>query len=247
MQRPIQHLSFITLAMVLMACSSVLHPSSTATASLFPSPSPLTTLAPSSSPLPSITPTVTAIPTATLDPSFSGGSGILTYNQKHRLAETSRQYLASTESQAITVARSLDYASGAEHPSYMCGPLSIAILQKAGLFDPAVEIHQFWLLDPRPEAQLPFLQHVFPAERYDWIRIATAIDKIDFTKDPLFPGDFVYIFAGTGGTFEHMFTVSRVDSTGCAFTVTNLHTAKGYTIEENHALRSRHAGCRSDL
>jgi hypothetical protein len=46
------------------------------------------------------------------------------------------------------------------------------------------------------------------------------------------PGDFVYIYSGTQGNFEHMLVVNRVDYQGRAYSVTNYNTEKGFIIDE---------------
>jgi hypothetical protein len=48
----------------------------------------------------------------------------------------------------------------------------------------------------------------------------------------LYAGDFLYLFAGDSGSFEHMLVVSRVDESGRAFAVTNLNTTEGVVIRE---------------
>jgi hypothetical protein len=46
------------------------------------------------------------------------------------------------------------------------------------------------------------------------------------------PGDFVYIKAGTGGNFDHMLTVNRVDNKMRAYAVSNYKTEYGFVITE---------------
>jgi hypothetical protein len=58
------------------------------------------------------------------------------------------------------------------------------------------------------------------------------IDQEDWLTNPLLPGDFVYLYAGTGGNFEHMLVVTRVDSQGRAYSVTNFNTDQGFIINE---------------
>jgi hypothetical protein len=55
---------------------------------------------------------------------------------------------------------------------------------------------------------------------------------MDWHMNPLYPGDFIYIYAGTGGTFEHMLVVNRVDSDGRAYSVNNYLTPNGFIISE---------------
>ncbi len=173
------------------------------------------------------TPTATPTP----DPAIAGG-GVLTLAQKQRLAAAALAYVADTESDAIRIANSLRYLNTAAHPASICGPLSIAILQDAGLLDIAIDRHDFWQLNPRPTLGLPTLERTFPVDRYEWINVTTRLDEVDFQTSPLFPGDFLYTYAGLNGSFEHMLVISRVDSQGRAFAVTNLNTPGGYIIQE---------------
>ena len=158
---------------------------------------------------------------------------ILTQVQKDRLFHASLGYLASTEEEAIHIARSIGFVRNEGHPSNMCGPLAIAILRDAGLIEEHIDLHQFWLLNPHDGYTVrTILEKTFPREEYFWYRDTTPIDVFDFSSFPLFSGDFVYIYAGAGGTFEHMLTVTRVDEAGRAFTVMNQNTEEGYIISE---------------
>jgi hypothetical protein len=64
------------------------------------------------------------------------------------------------------------------------------------------------------------------------MRFQVPLNKMDWRETPLYPGDFIYIYAGSGGTFEHMLVVNRVDADGRAYAVTNHKTSDGYIIEE---------------
>jgi len=58
--------------------------------------------------------------------------------------------------------------------------------------------------------------------------VNSAFGTYDFSADPLEPGDWVYLTANKGGSFEHMLTVTRVerDVTGnivAAYSVNNVY------------------------
>lgn len=226
----VKKLLLLTFLLVITACVPAVQPS------LAPSSIPVQVSTPTFAPSftatnpPTLTPTIQPSPTP--DPAISGDGGVLTLVQKQRLAAAAIKYVAPTESEAIKVARSIGYLVNEGHPASMCGPLSLVILQKAGLIDPAIDLHSFWYLDPRPGVDYNLVKASFPPEHYQWISLHTSIDKIDFKANPLFAGDFIYIYAGSYGTFEHVITVDRVDSSGRAYTVTNLHGPDGYTIKE---------------
>jgi len=159
---------------------------------------------------------------------------VLTWEQERRLYEASLKFLAANEKEAIIVARDkIDYLESiAEHPSLVCGPLSAAILRDGGLLPPDADLHGFWLLDPRMRASQKVLETYFPPERYEWYKFDTPTPEFDFVAFPLLPGDFLYLYAGDSGTFDHMITVSRVDEAGRAYTVSNLETGDGFVIRE---------------
>jgi hypothetical protein len=157
---------------------------------------------------------------------------VLTSVQRSRLSKAALQYVAGTQDAAIQVSRSIGYLANEGHPASVCGPLSIAILQDAGLLDPAVDRHSFWKLDPRPGVDLDILEQTFPTDDYLWYSFRTPIDQFNFSNFPLYPGDFLYLYAGDLGSFEHMLVVSRVDDAGRVYAVTNLNTPAGFLIQE---------------
>jgi hypothetical protein len=150
------------------------------------------------------------------------------------LYEASLKFLAENEEDAIVVVRDqIDYLESlAEHPSLVCGPLSAVILRDAGLLPLDADLHGFWLLDPRTRGSQIVLETYFPKDRYEWYHFDTSTTAFDFDSFPLLPGDFIYTYAGINGTFEHMITISRVDETGRAYTVSNLETEDGFVIRE---------------
>ena len=178
-----------------------------------------------------IIPTETPPSTATSTPTPRGD---LTWHQEQRLYEASLRFLAEDEDEAIDIVRDqIDYLESiAEHPSLVCGPLSAVILRDAGLLPPDVDLHGFWLLDPRLRPSQIILETYFPEERYEWYQFETGTHKFDFNEFPLLPGDFIYLYTGLNGTFEHIITVSRVDQDGRAYTVSNLATEDGFVIRE---------------
>lgn len=176
---------------------------------------------------PSETPHATA--TATLTPRSA-----LTWDQEKLLYETSLQFLAENEEDATLIVRDqIDYLESiSEHPSLVCGPLSAVILRDSGLLPPDTDLHGFWLLDPRLRPSQIILETYFPEDRYEWYQFDTGTHKFDFNTFPLLPGDFIYLYAGINGTFEHIITVSRVDEAGRAYAVSNLATEDGFVIRE---------------
>lgn len=190
------------------------------------------TLAPTQ--LDTATPTSTQSPEATETPQTTQEAApyqdVLTLEQKARLNQAALRYVAATEAEAIRVAKALAYVQGDGHPASMCGPLSVAILRDAGLLNAYIDLHEFWLLNPRD--QQPVLEKVFPPDRFEWHRITESTRSFNFSTFPLKAGDFLYLFAGDAGSFEHMLTVSRVDEQGRAYSVTNYETETGFYIGE---------------
>ena len=178
-----------------------------------------------------------ATPTATTQ-------GALSWQQEQRLYEASLKFLAENEEDATIIVRDqIDYLESiGEHPSLVCGPLSAVILRDAGLLPPDVDLHGFWLLDPRLRPSQVILETYFPPDRYEWYHFDTPTIEFDFKAFPLLPGDFIYLYAGKNGTFEHIITVSRVDDAGRAYTVSNLGTEDGFVIRELMLYDPNHPG-----
>jgi hypothetical protein len=156
---------------------------------------------------------------------------VLTDAQKIALLASSMHFLAPDEESANLVALEIDFIEGLnEHSSTMCGPLSISILQRAGLLGTWVEPHDFWLLNPRENLQTA--RDVFPEHLYEWAHSSQPIAQFDFSRFPLQAGDLVYLHGTPSDTFEHILVVNRVDSRGRAFAVSNFFTTTETIIEE---------------
>jgi hypothetical protein len=204
-------------------------------------PAATNTVAPTLTLTPTLTPSPTAtfLPTATLTETemlIANGeiniTGPLTRSQQVSLYEASLTFLAPTYEQSKAMSVMINQLRFSD-PSTTCGPLSIAILQKAGLVNkPDLVPHDFFLLNPDLGKDRAVIDSVFPKDKYSNTRIRQRIDQIDWTVNPLLPGDFVYIYAGTGGNFEHMLIVNRVDSQGRVYAVNNYLTEQGYVINE---------------
>ena len=186
-------------------------------------------------------PTATALPSATPTKTTRGA---LNWEQEARLHQSSLKFLAENEDDATIIVRDqIDYLESiGEHPSLVCGPLSAVILRDAGLLPADVDLHGFWLLDPRLRPSQIILETYFPPDRYEWYHFDTPTTEFDFEAFPLLPGDFIYLYAGKNGTFEHIITVSRVDEAGRAYTVSNLGTEDGFVIRELMLYDPNHPG-----
>lgn len=171
--------------------------------------------------------------TPVMVPTFQLSSAcVLTSAQRSRLEIVSRNFLADSELDALHVAQDLDYIGINAQPATMCGPLAVAILQDAGLVDPNFERKNFYLLNPRPGFGDGFVESLFPSSRYFKIMEERVIKEVDYQSNPLCPGDFLYLFAGESGSYDHMIVVTRVDEFGRAYTVTNIDFRFGYGVEE---------------
>ena len=158
---------------------------------------------------------------------------VLTAAQRERLYRASLEYVADTEAEAVRVARGLQFVENEGHPANFCGPLSIGILRDAGLVDRYTDLHNFWLLNPQDEYTVDYiLKKTFPPENYYWYQTETPINEFDWGEFPLYAGDFLYLYAGRRGTFEHMITVSRVDEQGRAYAITAETSNGSYLISE---------------
>jgi hypothetical protein len=157
--------------------------------------------------------------------------GPLELRDQIRVYETSLKYTRSSTEESRLIGEQIN-GPGYGAPSDICGPLSIAILQDAGLISPSLDPHTFWLLNPDVPGERRLLTKAFPPERFENIRVKVKLDEVDWNETPLYPGDFIYIYAGSFGNFEHMLVVNRVDSQGRTYAVTNRSTPNGYIISE---------------
>jgi len=195
---------------------------------------PTLTFTPTSTPLPTATLTATATLTES-EMLIANGEivipGPLTREQQIKLYEASLFFLAPTYEQSKQMSVLINKVRFSD-PSTTCGPLSIAILQKAGLLSEDLVAHDFFLINPDLGKDRVIINSVFPQEKYSDTRYKVRIDQADWATNPLMPGDFVYIYSGTGGNFEHMLVVNRVDSQGRAYSVNNYNTQQGFVINE---------------
>jgi hypothetical protein len=196
------------------------------------------TLPPTSTSTLTFTPSPTPSSTATLTASemkIANGdiviTGPLTKEQQIKLYEASLFFIAPTYEQSKQMSVLINKARFSD-PSTTCGPLSIAILQKAGILGEDLVPHDFFLINPDLGKDRAVIESVFPQEKYSDTQYKVRIDQVDWAATPLVPGDFVYIYSGTGGNFEHMLVVNRVDSQGKVYSVNNYNTEQGFIINE---------------
>ncbi len=197
----------------------------------------------------SLTPTAINIPTNTLTPTLpatgtpdavqstinNGGlifTGALSDDEQIALYRASLNYAQSTVKDSIRSAKEIN-GVGYGDPDNICGPLAIAIMQGAGLLNNSgIVPHDFWLLNPLATGDQKLLQQAFPSSRYLHIKFSTPLNKTNWHDFPLLPGDFLFIWHGSGGNFDHMLVVTRVDSNMNTYSVTNFGTPQGFVIAE---------------
>ncbi len=203
------------------------------------SPIPSATLTPSVTPIPpTATETPLPSPTATLEPVQalinSGGlvfAGALSNDHQIALYKASLNYIGPDAANSARISKQIN-GVGYGDPTNICGPLAIAILKDAGLMTPAIIPHDFWLLNPLAATDQVLLKRAFPSTQYVYSKTLTPINKMNWRVTPLLPGDFLFIWHGSGGNFDHMLVVTRLDSNLRAYAVTNYGTADGYVINE---------------
>ncbi len=184
--------------------------------------------------LPTVTPFATQTPDWLLAAVSSGRlvfSGPLTNDLQARLYSASMQYVQTSVKASTAEAKAINGVAYGD-PSNICGPLAIAIMRDGGLIPSGTDPHEFWLLDPNATLDQVKLQQLFPRELYYHIRILTPINQVDWEASPLEPGDFLFLWHGSGGNFDHMLVVNRVDKDGRAYAVTNYGTPEGFLIAE---------------
>ncbi len=158
-------------------------------------------------------------------------TGSLTKDQQLQLYASSLKFRRGTAEEARILGETFNgYGYGA--PSDICGPLAIAILQDAGIIDNDINPHDFWLLNPDVPENRKLLSRVFSPEQYENQRLKVKLNRYNWNANPLKPGDFIYIYSGFGGNFEHMLVINRVDSQLRTYAVTNFKTQDGFIIDE---------------
>lgn len=197
----------------------------TATSSTTPTPSPSATPSP---PPPTTTPDAVQ---AAVDSGQLVFAGALSIEEQLALYRASLNYIASSPEDSTRLG-SLINGAGYGDPTNICGPLAIAILRDAGLTSPKIIPHDFWLLNPRAAIDQGLLREAFPPAQYAYSKNLAPINNIDWRNEPLLPGDFLFLWHGSGGNFDHMLVVSRVDSRLRTFAVTNYGTPHGFVIGE---------------
>jgi hypothetical protein len=210
------------------------QPTSTATRTSTSTPTASATFTPTITPSPTATFTATATLTKTEMMIANGEiaiAGPLTREQQIKLYEASLAFIAPTYEESKKMSVLINQLRFSD-PNTTCGPLSIAILQKTGLLSEDLVPHDFFLINPDLGKDRLIINSVFSPEKYSDTRRKVRIDREDWRANPLVPGDFLYIFSGTGGNFEHMLVVTRVDSQGRAYSVTNYNTEQGFIIDE---------------
>lgn len=177
----------------------------------------------------------TSTPDAVQSTINNGGlifTGSLSNDQQIALYTASLNYVQPTVHDSIQKAKEIN-GVGYGDPSNICGPLAIAILQDAGIVNKTDLVpHDFWLLNPLASADEKLLERAFPSNRFLHTKFTTPLNRINWRIFPLQPGDFLFIWHGSGGNFDHMLAVTRVDSNLHAYTVTNYGTPQGFVIAE---------------
>ena len=180
---------------------------------------------------PSSTPTLTDTLLGLVESGHLLPIGPLSVKQQFQVYESSIIFVRKTTDESRQLGEDIN-GKGYGSPTDICGPLSIAILQEAGLINKGIDPYRFWLLNPDLPTDRQTLAKVFPKDSFENIRLKTKLNKIDWLETPLLPGDFIYIYAGSEGNFEHMLVVNRVDKFGRAYSVTNHLSSEGFIITE---------------
>jgi len=212
------------------------HPSTetfTSTPTLiYPSKTPTTTDTPTLTPtVPSSTPTLSGTVMDLFASGYLSQRGPLSLEQQINVFSSSLKFIRSTTEESYRLGNRIN-GIGNGAPGNICGPLAIAILEDAEIIRSSMDPHAFWLLNPDVPEDRKNLNIVFPPILFENIQLHQKINEIDWNENPLYPGDFLYIYAGKGGNFEHMLVVNRVDADGRAYSVMNFNTTDGFIIDE---------------
>lgn len=136
------------------------------------------------------------------------------------------KYIAKSEAEAIKLAQELNFIgseSPYEHPSNMCGPLAASVLKDLGILPAGFEVNpsKFWLANPDR------LDRLLPQPMFQKTVMNESVDHVEFDWRI---GDFIYL---TGGDFDHMLTISKVDAAGKVYGISNYKNAEGkFVVDE---------------
>lgn len=157
------------------------------------------------------------------------------------LRDVSYSYIANTPKDAEEVAKCVRTDRSAS-ASNVCGPLAISMLlgwklNRDGSVQSSVNNemndirvegispNDMWLGSPATD--LSRYNMAFPKEEYDSYRISESMGTADFDNLPdigkLKVGDFMYL---DGGSFTHYLAITRKDSKGRLYSVTNIQGEK---------------------
>lgn len=158
--------------------------------------------------------------------------GPLTRTQQLNLYNAALIFIAPTNAESKKMSVAINGLRFSD-PNTTCGPLAIAILQKAQIISSVENVpHDYFLINPDNGLDRQLLERTFPNEHYVNTRYKIKLNQVNWAAQPLMPGDFLYIYAGEQGNFEHMLVVTRVDQAGRAYSVTNYNTEEGFIINE---------------
>ena len=166
-----------------------------------------------------------------LEVGYLSQRGSMSLEQQVNVFGASVKFIRKTTKESHQLGNQIN-GVGYGSPSDICGPLSIAILQAAGIVRSSLDPHAFWLHNPDVPDDRRLLSVAFPPILFENIKHTRKLSDMDWNETPLFPGDFLYIYAGPYGNFEHMLVVNRVDAEGRAYSVTNFNTSDGFIIDE---------------
>jgi hypothetical protein len=156
-------------------------------------------------------------------------------------AKAAQSYIADSHEQATKISEYIKQEKGSS-PSNICGPLATSILLGWKLNEEGtvsniskninnssrmegITPREMWLGTPESDPSR-FLM-AFPSNQYDAYHVRESIGSVDFDNIPgvktLKVGDFLYL---DGGSFTHYLAISRRDSEGRLYSVSNVHGEK---------------------
>lgn len=119
-----------------------------------------------------------------------------------------------------------------QDPSSMDGPLAVAMMQETGLLDASIPPHRFWLLNAAREWQR--LEVFLPHEDFLWMEKKGGLNQINLLDLSFSPGDLVYLIPDKDGFTGKYILITRVDTQGMVFTITNqyLPSRRSFIVDE---------------
>ena len=157
-------------------------------------------------------------------------SGFLTTAQKARITFAAFAYLASDEEQTGRIVNILQKGDSSGVITSIGGPLAIAILRDAGVIDAGTDVSAFWAIDA--ESLSRTFEKTLMENQFTRHHFESSLGDYDFSIFLLQVTDVVVLNSSVEGMSNQIAVVTRVDEQNRVYSINNIETDAGMTIQE---------------